>query len=803
MLKLESIKYSSFNQASQADYLHGNLQDDISIVLKYSVERVVFMSEDRRIWLKPPSYVLGSFDNEGIIFDADEQQSFTEFQEGDTIFISSGAFSGTTTIAEKIDNNTIRVTATIPSHEIYIDGEFIACTKAPSSLRYRYNFIGSDDSVSYINHLDGQEQLFEGNNILSIVGATQALAPQGSKSHQIGSALFRCYEIKNSYKFLFEITHNIKLFPILRDGYAQSLQNNTLFDDWAGELSYNYAYNIELLRGDDDEADKISIEGVEGGNTGAYNEHLNTSITGFSVQSVEYKLAGNVIDAIDYNGVTTVKIIYKSEGKFVPTIRTEVTFIAIHQDFDDYLDTNQYYLDNFCYGRAGTSGILNIGNDYRVFTDFSQTIIDVNTLEVTVKVSLGSKIKSNIEKSEPKKYALFISSEQNGLAVPLQVRSRDLVDISEFVETLPMANLINTSSQFWLDPADEEAGYIWELPETFMTDDVLAVSQFSFPKSLNLKILSVKNEIIATGTGGTVVLDSITVSLASAPLDPNGIQIPSISTLRPLNQSYKSTFLVGRGVDTATDYVFSMVFPFIVGYREDKAILNQSIPSEVYELESVGNGLSMDWFKYADAGMDIKYKVTYTIEYLGKNYSQVYEKAINVNDYDNPEWTAKSIKLYDPLGVELVDGITPVIKNTVTIKAIFDKAVLPSPSDIECYFFVAKIGEDGYRTSSTYDNSFKRIIFGSLNVVGGEVVAIGTLNSEDFKADVRIWCRLFEKNVDALPPCVLISEDGDYLIHELGGYLIPETCGEIDTDQIWDSQQNYLKDSMGNRLKAL
>lgn len=802
MLKVESIKYSSFNQSAQADYLHGNLQDDITIVMKYSIERVVFISEDRPIWLTPPPYVLGSVDNTKIIFDAEGQQSFAEFYVGDEIYVSTPTSTGNTTVVEKIDANTIRVAGIIPSVEVTNNTAFIACKKAPPSIRYRYNFLSTDDSITYLNHLDNQEQLYEGNNVPSVVGAPITLTAQGSKSHQLGDVVTRCLEINNTYKFIYELTHRTKLFPIVKDGYVQALQNNTLFDDWAGALSYNYAYNIELLKEDDNETDKISVEGVESGNTGSYNEHFNTGITGFSIQSIEYKLAGNVIDALDYNGTTNVKVVYKSDGKFLPTLKTEVTFVGVHEDFDNYLDTNQFYLDNFCYGRAGTSGILNIGNSYRVFTDFSQTILDSSNLLVEFKVSLGSGIKTNIEKSDPKKYALFITAEQNGLTVPLQVRSRDLVDISEFVETLPVAQLINTTSQFWLDPADLESGYIQELPETFMTDDVLAVSQFSFPKTLPLKVVSVKNEIVAVGSS-TVVLDSISTSLASSPLDPNGIQIPSVSTLRPLSQSYKSNLLIGRGTDTATDYVFNMVYPFIVGYREDKSILNQSIPSEVFEIGAVGNGLSSDWYRYTDAGMSIKYRVTYVLEYLGKNYSQVYEKPINVNDYDNPEWTAKSIKLYNESNVELIDGSTPFIKGNVTIKAIFDRDVLPSPSDIECYFFIAKTGEDGYRTSSTYENSFKKIIFGSLNVVGGEVVAIGELDAEDFKADVRIWCRLFEKTGDPLPPCVLISEEGDYLIHEINGYLVPESCGEIDTDQIFDSQSNYLTDSLGNRFKAL
>lgn len=801
MLKKEAIKYSSFGQSSQATFPQGNLQDEMVISLRYSIERVVFLSDDLHVWLTPPPYVLGSVDNVGVILDLDGQQSFTEFQEGDVIFLKHSTETYHR-ITQKIDNNTIRVNGTIATIELSGTDQFIACVAPPRSLRYRFNFIETGTNIDYTNHLDGQEQLYEINNITTSFAYSGFMTPNGSKSHQQGSVQLKYIETINSYKFVYEIIHTVKLFPFLKEGYVQSLKNGTPLNDWEGAQQYDYAYNIELLRGEDDETDKISIEAVESGDTGSYNEHFNSGITGFSVQSISYTVDGNAVDALDYDKITNVSIVYKSDGKFLPTLRTEVTFIGIHDDFDNYLDVSQFYLENFCYCRAGTSGVLNVGTDYRVFTSFSQTIVDSSTLNISFSVSLGSKIKANLSKSEVKQYALFVTSEQNGLNVPLQVRSRDLVDIAEFVETLPVAQLINTTSQFWLDPADVASGYIWEVPETFMTDDLIAVSRFSYPKSMGIKLISVKNEIVAIGTS-TVVLDSVTTSLESTPVDPFGVQIVNVNSLRPLSQSYKSTLLIGRGTDTLTEYVFDMVFPFIVGYREDKAILNQSIPSEVYDYGAVGNGLSSAWYKYVDAGMDIKYRVTYIVEYSGKRYTQSYLKPINVNDYNNPEWTSKSIKLYDSLGVELIDSGTKIIKGDVTIKASFDKASLPSITDLQCYFFIAKIGEDGYRTSSSYENTFKKIIFGSLSIVSGEVVAEGALNAEDFKTDVRIWARLFEKNADPIPPCILIAEDGTYLIKETGGWLIPETCGEIDTDQIWDSQGDYVKDSQGNRLKAL
>lgn len=802
MLKKESIKYRSFGQLAEADYPHGNLQDDITITLRYSIERVVFLSDDLHIWLTPPPHILGSVDNVGIILDLDEQQSFTEFQKGDTIFIRTGPYEGNAVITEKIDNNTIRVSVTLPSHEVYFTDEFIACVTAPSSLRYRYNFIESDGAIDYKNHIDGQEMLMEANGLSSAVGATLILSQNGSKSHQIGSASVKCVSVVGSYKFIYEITHNTKLLPILKDSYLQSLSNGNVLDDWAGDKQYDYAYNIELLASQDNEIDKISIEGVEEGNTGSYNEHFNTNSTGFYVESKTFMVDGVQVNAIDFNKITNVTLVYKSNAQFFSTLRTEVTLLAAHDDFDNYLDTNQLYLDNFCFGRAGTSGIINMGSDYRVFTSYSQTIVDPSTLEVKFNVSLGAKTKENISKSNPKKYALFISSEANGLSVPAQVRSRDLVHISEFVETLPQSEMITTSSQFWLDPATLNEGYVALLPETFMTDDILAVSKFSYPKNTPIKLVSIKNEIIAGGSTD-VVLDSTTSSVVSAPLDPNNVQIVDINTIRPLNQSYKSNLLISRGVDTATDWVFEIAFPFIVGYRDDKAITNQAIPSEVYDYGTVGNGLSSDWYRYVSAGMSIKYRVTYIFEYNSMRYSQTYEKPVNVNDYSNPEWTTKSIRLYDSLGAELIDGSTKIIKGDVTIEASFSKAILPPITDVQCYFFVAKANEDGYRTSSTYDNSFKKIIFGSLSIVSGSIVATGQLNAEDFKSDVRIWARLFEKQGDPIPPCILIAEDGTYLVHEQGGWLIPETCGELDTDQIFDSQMNYLKDSMGNRLKAL
>jgi len=810
VFKVESVKYSAYQQTAQADYLNGNIQDDVKVVITFSLERVFFVSTDNRLMLTPPPEVYGSFDNTRIIFAPDDTLAFQEFQVGDIVrikYFPTSPVLSDYTITEKISDNAFRVAQSIPTLNIDASGEYIACVSAPKSLKYKYNFVSSDDAINYNNHIDGQENVFLADNITTATGFATSMYQNGSKSHHIGSAMLSFVSRINTFKLVYSITHTTKLFPFLEEGQADDLINGTPFDGLAGDKSINHPFEIDFLREQGDETDMLVLESVEAvGETGGYNEHFNSGVSDYYVESTEFKVAGQVIDGIDLDKSTDIRIIYKSNGKFTGLLRTEVTFMLVHDDFDNYNDPTQTYLENFCFCSQSGSSALNQGTDYSVFVGglYYVNTIDVNTREITVRTFLGDKIKDNIAKSAVPRYALFVSNEQVGLPVVSQTRSRDLASIGEFVQTLPSIDLITTNTEFLLDPADQERGYKQTLPQLFMTDDVQANTSFSYSKTTPIKLLSIKNEIVAVGANDTVVLDTITASVAGSQLDPNGVQIISVNTLRPLNQSYKNTLIINRGADTTTDYVFNMSFPFIVGYREDKAIIGQSIPSEVFDLTAVGKGLSADWVRYQQAGMSLRYRITFTFSYLGKTYNQTVYKPISVNDYNSPEWDTHSITLYDQLDAPLTDGVDQFIKDEVTIVATFDKAILPNLSDLQCYFFVAKINSDGVRTSSTYDNTFKKILFGNISIEAGEILCKAKLNAEDFKSDVRIWCRLFEREGTEIPDCVIIAEGGEYMYNESGsGFLIPEICGEPTTFYIIDSLGEKLKDSEGNRFPIL
>lgn len=807
MLKIESVKYNSYGQSAEADYLHGNLQDDITAVITYSLERVVYASPDNIIYFNPEPYIYGSVDNQNIIYSPDFP-NFSEFMEGDEITIYNGS-SNTFRIIDKIDDNTIKTSlisgTNYSSSQLDTLGHYIGVTTSPKALTYKYNIINSEDSPNYDNYLDGEENSYKAYDINTFtVGYASMMYVTGSKSHQNGTARIDFVDRINTFKLVFSIVHKFRLFPFLNDGDVSSLISGEVLTEWGGTRAYNHIFAIELLKEKGDENNKLVVESTDNlGDTGAYNEHFNTDTSQYWIESVEYKYGTQVLEAIDLNKITTVKIVYKSNDLFVGSFKPEVSFLILHDDFDNYLDTNQTYLENFGFGLVGYMGAINSSSAYRVFDgSFSVVIIDQSTIEVTVKVSLGSKILENINKSGIKRYALFITSEQNGLPVGNQTRSRDVVDVKEFSETLPQINIITSNTSFWLDPADIETGYISELPELFMTDDVYAVSRFAFKKDMPITISSIKNEIIAEGSKN-VILESVTTNTNGFTLDSNGIQILNIDNPRALNQSYKSNLTIKRAADSVDSYIFDMAFPFIVGYREDLAIKNQNIPTEVYDITAVGNGLSNDWYRYIEAGMTLKYKVTFTFIYNSVSYTQTITKPINVNDYNNPEWTAKYIKLYNSDDTELSEAGESFIMGSVKIKAMFDKEPLPSIDKLQCYFFIAKQNDNGYRTSSTYDNTLKKIIFGSLEIVSGEVIARGVLNAEDFKDDVKIWCRLFESNDEDIPLCVLISEQGDYLKNESNtAYLVPEYCTD-DTFKIKDSFNNYLKDSFNNNLTAL
>jgi hypothetical protein len=803
-LKIEGITYGSYASIDEADFEQSNILDNKTIRIRFSLERSVFISPDNQIYLTPPIGVLESVDNVRIIYAPDDQLAFEEFQEGDEIVISYEGLKYYT-IEEKINSQTIRVaTSTIPLDTFILvePNTFIACTKAPSALKYYYNFISDQDSIDYINHLDNETNLLTVSGInTTTVGYGSMLTDTGSKSHQIGSVRLDFVDRINDYKLVFEIVHRVRQYPFLKENYISLLEENKPLEDWAGDLSYSHIFNIEMLKELNVDKDKISLEYTENkGNTGAFNESFNTGNTGFSVESVEYKVGSLVVDSIDFNQLTKVKVVYKSNGQFTGTFKTELALLGVQEDYEYYKDKTQTYEQNFCLGVAGTSGIINLSTPYMVFTEYSHTIINADTLEINAKVYLGDAIKANLNKSEVKKYLLSVTSEISSNSPSQQVRSRDIVDIAEFSENLPMLNIISTNTKFWLDPAPLNSGFEFDSADTFMTDDVQAVVEFSYPESMPIKLLTITNQVIASDGTQEIILDSQVSPVSGYPLDPFGVQLINVDQLRPLNQSYKSNTVISRGTDTSGNRVFNIAFPFVVGYREDKPILGQAAPVEFFVNGAVGNGLSSDWYKYeAETGWSIYYRVKYTYEYLGKSYSQSAVKLFTIHDYDDPEWTAKSIKIYDENDIELINGSTKFIRGNCKIVAKFSKASMPVLGDCFAYFFIARTGEDGYRTSSSYDNTFKKIIFASIQIIAGELVVTGNLDANIIASNCRIWCRIFERSENPALECVLLTED-DYLFEEEGGqyYLQPETCEIVEADYWVDNLDNNFIDNEGN-----
>lgn len=790
-LKVEHISYGAYVSGS-AGYEQANILDTKRIVITFSIERIVFASDDNIIHLTPPIGVLGSVDNERIIYCPDNLLAFEEFHEGDSIILVDGGTTTPFTIEQKIDSQTIRVAEPLfdgNSYEINSNSSYIACVNAPKGLKYFYNFISDNQSENYINHLDNELNVLTTNTVNTLtIGYTYTLNNVGSKSHQIGTAVLDYIDRVNNIKLIFTITQTLRQYPFLREDYKSVLSEGEPwkpFEDWEGDLSYSHIFKIEMLQDLNIEDDKLVLESLDNkANTGAFNESFNTGTTKYSVESVEYKIGSQVIDSIDYNQLTKVKIIYKSDARFADPIKIEVALLGIQEDFDYYKDKSQTYEENFCLGIAGTTNITNISTPYRVFTDFSYTVIDASALEVNVKVSLGDAIKANLDKSDVKKYLLLITSEPSAYTPALQKRSRDIVDFAEFSENLPTLNILNTVTKFHLDPSPLNTGFEFDIADTFMTDDVQAVSVFSYPESMPIKLIKITNQVVATNGTSTVVLDSQVSPVSGYPLDPFGVQLINVDQLRPLNQSYKANTVINRGVDSSGNRVFNMAFPFVVGYREDKPIINQNIPVDFFDNGAVGNGLSSDWYKYGvSVGWDIFYKVEYVFEYQGKTYEQETLKLFNVHDYDNPEWTAKSIKIYDESNNELISGGNKFIRGNCRIEARFSKPSMPVLGDCFGYLFIASTGQDGYRTSSTYDNTLKKIIFGSLTLVSGDLVLTGFLNANEIQSNCRIWARIFERGENPALDCVLLTED-DYLFEEEGGeyYLQPETCEVVEAD---------------------
>jgi len=112
-LKIDNIRYNGFASLEEALYLHGNILDEVTVKIEYSIERIYFLNEDNHLFLTPPIGVLGSSDNASVIYARDNEGAFSEFQEGEEIVINDTFGNRYYRIKEKINDQTLKVEGTL------------------------------------------------------------------------------------------------------------------------------------------------------------------------------------------------------------------------------------------------------------------------------------------------------------------------------------------------------------------------------------------------------------------------------------------------------------------------------------------------------------------------------------------------------------------------------------------------------------------------------------------------------------------------------------------------------------------
>lgn len=774
MLRLKKIEYNV--GFGFMDTIKANILDDYSAKMSFDLERIIYASEDSPIIFKPYPYQINTIDNDNIIYTPDNQESFSEWFIGDTIHVYNAqgvndATYRTATITDKINNATIRISplSWTMTNEVKTEEStenhrcYIANASTPSNIKLRLKWLPTTEQDNYDEYISGHECAYYSTYPTS---GSQTFTVM-SLPVSIGTITVTRETTINNYKFPFYITISGKLTPAVLDGFYQYFagsEDRQLFD---GANSIDLLYGVELYS---NASDNISNSGrITGLNIGGYNEQFNTGLKRYSGLGIQYYESGNIISSLSGNTTTNVTITYRVNNTtfdFLEKIR--VHFILIPDSLRSMNINNFTQLQLLAYKSSNNITAEGVGSNGQVFVaPISVSMIDSQTVEITFNVNLGSDVKTALEAANGQ--YMFMVSYRTGNTYDFYEAETTIIDANVSQTILPTLALVESSTVYNLDPSPVDIDFQQSTtPNFFMTDNVEAISTIIIPKTDPIFVKKIETGVLAESTNKVVYLDRQTIAISNSIIDPDGYQAITANIIRGLNQSYKNVTKIQRETNMDDYYVHSLIFPFVVGSRTDKPLDASYNYPEFFNINAKNQGYTDDWFKYSSQSLwSTKYFTRLTYTYQGNDYIQTIKVPIAINNYSsNVLFTAKSINVYegDTNNSLTISGVS-YLKGRTRVEAIFDKA---TSFFARAYIYLAKKGDDGVRTSSTYTNTLAIVDAVIITMGTNSCKVVGYIDADNIGSDCDVYVRIFDKPVGLEETYYILTELGDIINAENG-----------------------------------
>ena len=690
-LKLFKKRYQ--NDGAIAEYLFGSLQDSITLEFEFLLEDLLGASDDEKIIAGQPVSVANTSDNlKTLTFQESNYFAEADINESYNIVNDNG---GATFFAveEVVDGNTVKMTSAFSTYSEFGDGYSLANVTEYNQMTLSLAF--SEAGTLFDSQIIKYKfNIVEEEDIGEVVTGSIV----GEKYTDIGT--FQLTRMANVTPYIqkFKITGTFRIPEFLKQEWVDNGINKST-TNFNGETGFKFSASINILSLDNSKVrynldiaeDVVRIK--------AYGKKQDFIPKKFNITDLTYTTNTGVQSALDLNKQTTVSFKFNSDIPLVVN-DCEVTFLVFESVLQNQIqDLDKNYQEIFFFDAiSDTTTPANIGSPIQsFFSNLSISNINANDFTATFVFENGVNLRNQI-KNNDLKYMLCVSGKFNGYY------NRQIIDIANFIETLPSNELFEIQTEATRHPYSGTSAY--NANDFFVGEDCGFVSIIKIEKDNPVYINRIAFSLVAIKNGKEIILDKDFINVSGGALDGDGRQIFNYEKARNLNLELDQQIYFKNDSEDSGYLYFTSFFPSIISYKEWESILglNTSIPNDVLNPTAIGSGLVNQFIKYARLGYAFYYRQTIDFVYNFANYEQKKDYQFFVSEYNNPVYPSKSIKFFDPQGVELINGTQRFMQENCKIEVLFEK---PNDTVHEGQILIYPTGLGGYvdaNRSSTIKN---------------------------------------------------------------------------------------------------
>jgi len=565
-----------------------------------------------------------------------------------------------------------------------------------TALKYKFGLIENNEALNTLSKLTNTDQIYLidsidhatpntfsngesfGNNKAWVTGGVKATFSQRvkGKDYQYPSFL----PDLSFQEFIIE--HEFIINPFYRDGDLDSISGDEVppLDIFNGDKSLKYVFDAEFRTEINNPNTALSTEyDTQLGSVGYFDESYNGFKSDFSVDNLQYELAGNSVNQIETSEGTDVTYsIFSSNSNFIDGGYIVLGHASIIES-DEYSNSSkefpELWNDEKIRVQIG-SGAVSSG----VFINAQANFLGNFRVDVSFRINLSNKVTE-----EGQNYILYYQAENSNLPPDQSKKVTGLVDLNVYAKNSDINGLWNLQKfeQYpHAEPYDKGVTSGFTNSNGFNETGYFLDASFLKINTAELSALTFEYNIFNTVTNETFTLRSYDFDLSDSFL-AGGTQQIEVDETRGYILKDDDLFN-GVKIETGANNGALTEYSIQIGYKTpwEKWLEFKKAPKEFFDKNKSLNGFNQKASNYFDNIADFELRVMLRADLLFDGITTQYltsSESLKVYDYDtddqNPDAYTCEINTYNENGEVLQNNI--IEKDFTRLRALFTPTVPP------------------------------------------------------------------------------------------------------------------------------